>query len=291
MALALCAVLCAAQAAGAGAETTHVITLQGDTATSEAAGVHVDGSILTITQGGQYRVTGSLTDGQLIVDAPDENVTLVLAGASLRCGDGAPLIAREADALTIVLEDGTDNALEDGAAYADGGKEADAALFSKADLVLRGEGSLTVTAHYADGIASRDTLLIESGSITVHATGHGIKGKDYLIVRGGDLTIDAGGDGMKATNDTQAQLGYLQVEGGALRVSAGDDGLSAVTRISVLGGVVDITTQNNGMKSDGAIDIQAGQITIQTADDDFVCESLTGSAAAQVTVNGEAVAF
>ena len=45
--------------------------------------------------------------------------------------------------------------------------EPNAAIFSKADLTIYGGGSLTVTGNFNDGIASKDGLIIASGTIAV----------------------------------------------------------------------------------------------------------------------------
>lgn len=59
------------------------ITLNGSSASASNAGVTVSGSIVTITAAGTYRLTGSLSNGQVIVNAPSATVKLILNGASL----------------------------------------------------------------------------------------------------------------------------------------------------------------------------------------------------------------
>jgi hypothetical protein len=72
-----------------------------------------------------------------------------------------------ADGASYVLEEGTD--------------EPNAAIFSKSDLTIFGAGSLNVDGNYNDGIASKDGLIIKSGTISVTSVDDGIRGKDYLI--------------------------------------------------------------------------------------------------------------
>ncbi len=170
----------------------------------------------------------------------------------------------------------------DGNTYATVQDGQDAALFSRADLVINGTGSLTVYANYNDGIASRDTLLIENGMIDVTAKTHAIKGRDYLWITGGTITVHAGEDGIKATNDEQAALGYLQIDGGMLSVTAGDDALSAITRILITGGETSVKSDNNGVKSDGAFEMTGGSLTLDCADKNFVAASQSISPDAHV---------
>lgn len=268
----------------AAAESTGaIITFEENQVTSNSADVTIEGTTATITASGSYTLSGTCDQGKLVIDA-DGKVTLVLDTLTLASADGPVIDIRDAKEVTISLPADTHSTLTDAAQYTSAADGQDAAIFSKADLIINGEGALTVNGQYNDGIASRDTLLIEGGDITVHAKNHGIKGKDYLIITGGVIRVDAGGDGLKATNEDQATLGYVQIDGGTLQVTAQDDGISAVSQLTVHGGDISIDTANNGMKSEGGLTITAGKIYIRTADDDFVSEAQSISDAADVTV-------
>ena len=68
------------------ASTATTITLEGDSATVSGEGsdsVTVDGSTVTITVEGSYLLSGSRTDGQVIIDAAGAHVTLVLDGVDI----------------------------------------------------------------------------------------------------------------------------------------------------------------------------------------------------------------
>lgn len=57
------------------------ITFDGDTITTTSDTVVVDGSTATISQEGTYILSGTLTDGTLLIDAPDTaKIQLVLDG-------------------------------------------------------------------------------------------------------------------------------------------------------------------------------------------------------------------
>ena len=172
------------------------ITLSGNSAKSSGAGVTISGSTVTITAAGTYRLTGDL-DGQVVVAAADAEVTLVLDGVDIASTSTAAIAITDADLAVVVLADGSVNTLSDASSYAEDA-DVNAALFSSADLTIAGKGSLTVTGNGNDGIASKDGLVIESGTITVTAVDDGIRGKDYLIIDGGDIDVTSGGDGLKA---------------------------------------------------------------------------------------------
>ena len=128
---------------------------------------------MTITAIGTYNISGTLNNGQIIVDTEDEGtVNLVLNGATINNSTSAPIYVRSADKTVITLADGTQNDVTDGAAYTYDDAEAEepnAAIFSKDDLTINGGGALTVTANFNDGITSKDDLKITSGVITVNA--------------------------------------------------------------------------------------------------------------------------
>ena len=69
-------------------DPTVRITLADGTATASGGGARVDGNIITIASGGEYVLSGTLDDGQIMIDTGDEamNVYLTLDGASVTTG-------------------------------------------------------------------------------------------------------------------------------------------------------------------------------------------------------------
>ncbi|MDR3051886.1 MAG: carbohydrate-binding domain-containing protein [Oscillospiraceae bacterium] len=261
---------------------TTIIFAEGQI-TSDSEDVVINGTTAAITSSGSYMITGACNQGQLVINTSGK-VTLTLENLTLTSADCPAIDIQAAKEVTLFLPKGSDSTLTDASQYTNAPDGQDAAIFSKADLTISGEGSLTVNGQYNDGIASRDTLLIEGGCITINARSHGVKGKDYLIIRGGTINVTAGGDGLKATNSDQAALGYVQIDAGTLFITAQDDGISAVSLVTVNGGDITIDTGNNGMKSEGALTIAAGRISIITDDDGFVSQTKSISPDADVIV-------
>lgn len=130
-------------------ESTAVkITLNGSGASVTGSGASAADGAVTITAAGTYVVSGTLDDGQLIVNAGEnDKVQIVLNGASIHCEDHAAIYVRQADKVFLTLAEGTENALSDGTDYvlsADEESNVDGVIFSKADLTINGGGSLTV---------------------------------------------------------------------------------------------------------------------------------------------------
>lgn len=221
------------------------IVLKGTSVETSASGVTVNGSIATITAAGNYRVTGTLTDGRLIVDAGKTGlVRLILNGAAIANSSGTALLIESSAKTVINLAAGTQNTITDGSAYTDSGDDPNAALFSKTDLTIFGDGSLTVKGNYQDGISGKDGFIIKSGNIQVSAADDGIRGKDFLAIQGGTITVTAGDDGLKSDNDANSSVGYISIGGGAFDITAGGDGISATTDLTVTGG--DFTIKTGG---------------------------------------------
>ncbi len=160
------------------ADTT--IQLNGDSIAVDGSGAMANGSTVTITTAGTYQISGTLNDGQIIVDNTDpENVTLIFAGVDIASQSSAPIYVANAEKVIITLAAGSESFVTDSTSYLalDESGEPNAAIFSKDDLTINGEGTLTVNANYNNGIASKDDLKITGGTIMVSAVDDGLKGK------------------------------------------------------------------------------------------------------------------
>jgi hypothetical protein len=259
------------------------LVLSGDAITVEGAGVSVEGSKATITAAGAYNISGGLSDGQIVVDTEDsETVYLILNGVDLHNATSAPIFVSKAQETVIVLADNTQNSIEDGASYVFADPQEDepnAALFSKTNLTITGNGALSVQGNYNDGIASKDGLVINSGTIAVNAVDDGIRGKDYLVIKDCAITVNSQGDGLKSDNEDDATVGYILIESGAIQVNAGGDAITAQSNVLVTGGEfnlvsgggsavqIDETLSAKGIKAAVAVQIDGGVFTIDAADD------------------------
>jgi hypothetical protein len=164
------------------------ILLDGNSITVNGPGATVDGNQVTITSAGTYSISGILDDGQIVVDSDDkETIRLILNGADISCSSSAPIFIKDAEKTIIALAENTENYVEDGRSYITedaGADEPNAVIFSKDNLTIFGDGSLTVKGNVNDGISCKDGLIIAGGVIDVNTVDDGIRGKDYLIIKG-----------------------------------------------------------------------------------------------------------
>ena len=259
------------------------IILDGSSANASSDGVGVTGSTVTISRAGTYRLSGSLEDGQVIVDTQEiETVRLILDGVKITSATSAPIFIANAEKVIIILADNSQNSLTDASTYTNidvEENEPDAALFSKTNLTIYGGGELTVNANYKDGITSKDGLLIAGATITVKAVDDGIRGKDYLVIKDGNIVVTAFGDGLKSDEEDDTSLGYIQIEDGNFEITSGGDAIAAQTNVMINNGafklassggnneVVDATLSAKGIKGLVSVVINDGTFTINAADD------------------------
>ncbi len=243
------------------------ITFGGAQADIGGPGAYLIGNALLISAEGDYLLSGEF-DGRIVVDAgKKDKVRLILNGLTVRTEDSTALFILKADKATVTLADGSENTLIAGSRLLiEDDEELDAALYSKADLVINGGGRLNVDAPSGNGILSKDDLRLIGGGITVNAAADGVRGRDAIQMYGGEVSVTAGGDGMKSNNDEDTERGYISIDGGTAHISAGEDGMQAETALQVLGGEVNIVNSYEGMEAQYML-IAGGTVRVTSVED------------------------
>lgn len=283
------------------------ITLSGDTATVSGSGAYANGGSVTIASAGYYDVTGTLTDGSLIVDAgKNAKVFLRLNGVTITCSDDAAIRVDQADKVFLTLAEGTENTVTSGENYSEAAlaDKTDGAIFAHDDLTINGSGALTVTAAYKHGIAANDSLRITGGKITVTAPADTVHVNDSLHITGADITLSAGDDAIHSDTSVAILGGSITVntccegieapeilvEDGAVTVTSTDDGINAcgtetsdgsLPSVTISGGTVTLLNPSgrdaDGIDSNGNIDINGGLVYISLVGDGGNCALDYGS--------------
>lgn len=204
-------------------------------------------SVYTITQAGEYTVTGLLSEGQIVVNADDKaEITIVLNGTSITCSNGSPIYIKNADNVKIKSEENTYNCIVDARAEADDNSDnsssenGNAAIYAACDLKLVGKGALSVTGNYNNGIQSKDDISIKNVTIKVNAVNNAIKGNDEVAIESGEIiAISRKGDGIKTSNSSLStkgkQKGNIIISGGNIDIYAACDGIDAAYGVDVSG--------------------------------------------------------
>ena len=233
------------------------ITLEDDSATISGSGAYFYDGTLVIAQSGYYVISGSLSDGNISVDAYENSkVWIMLNGVDIYCSDDACIRVEEADKVFLTLAEDTVNNLESGEEYSDEAIDdgTGGVIYAHDDITINGSGTLNITASYKHGIEANDDLVIASGTINITCPEDGIHVNDRTVFVNADVTIDAGDDGVHSTDE-----------------------------IDYLDGTLLITNCYEGLES-AAINVFDGEITIYPTDDGF--NATSGSAESGFSMGG-----
>ena len=245
------------------------IALNGDSVCIDGPGAKASGAVVTITQNGDYYLSGKLEDGQIVVDAgkEDDDVRLHLDGADISCKTSAPIYVKQAGLVYIETEPGTENFIADTENYvfAEGEDEPDAAIFSKDDMCFMGTGTLTVSGSYDMAIHGKDEVSFnQAGTYNISAVGDGVKGKDQVTIWDAVMKVDAGEDGIQSNNDKDVGMGIVTLGGECdITVKAGMDGIKAESQLAISDSKnISIQAQEDGIDSTLGVHIDGGTLTI-----------------------------
>lgn len=254
----------------------ETITLSGTSAeTSAASGVTISGSTITITAEGVYIVSGTLTDGQIIVDADDAaKVQIVLRGASVTSSDSAAIYVKSADKAFVTLAEGTENTLANGGSFtADGDTNIDGAVFAKDDITFNGSGSLVIDSPAGHGVVDKDDVKFAGGTYTINAAKHGVQANDSVRIAESDVTVTSGADkdGIHVSDDADEEEGtesdsFFYMADGSLTIASGDDGIHADAAVIIEGGTIAVNESYEGIEG-LSISISGGSTTVIATDD------------------------
>lgn len=272
---------------------------------SDSDNVKTDGDAVEITGEGTYIISGTLTNGRIIVNAKDsDKIQLVLNGANINCDTGAAIYVKQADKVFITLAPSSENTLSNKREFvAVDDNNIDSVIFSKSDLTLNGSGKLTVNAAYGHGIVSKDDLVLTGGEYSITSEKQALSGKDSIRVADGTYTLNAGKDGLHSENTDDTSKGFIYIANGTFDITCDCDGIDASGTVTVKNGNINITSgggsenaekkseeffpggrnqQNQsaeqtteqsdsvsakGIKADGNLTIVSGEFSINSADD------------------------
>ena len=226
------------------------VTLSDDGITGETAGVAINGQTVTITEEGTYVFSGTLSEGQIVVDADDAKVQIVLDNVDITCASSAAVYVKSAEKVFVTLAEGSQNTLRNTDEYvAVDDNNIDAVIFSRSDLTLNGTGSLTIVSAEGHGIVSKDDLKITGGTYDITAAGHALSGKDSVRIADGTFVLTAEKDGIHAENADDEEKGYIYIADGHFTITSDGDGMDASNIVQIEDGTFDITVGGGAANS------------------------------------------
>lgn len=200
----------------------------------------------------------------------DYKYQLILRSLTLHAAGGPAVSNQSHKSLSLRLEGAS--SLSDEAGYAAqnaDGEDQKACFFSEGQIILLGEGSLSVDARCRHGIASDDYIAISSGKLEVTTTSDAakaLKANEYIVVSGGQISITQSGSRVVEDNDPAycAALradSVIEIAGGALTIRSsaeGGRGLNADLGIIISGGTIAIKMTGNGAMGSSGNDRPGG---------------------------------
>lgn len=219
---------------------------------------------LTLTEAGDYVLSGTLTDGSVIINASeDAKLHLILNGAHIASQSAAALYVISADKVFVTLADGSENGVSAaGDSAEDDYANVDAAIFARCDISFNGSGSLSVSSAKGHGIVSKDDLVFTGGSYMIQAANHGISGKDSIRIADGSFVVTAGKNCLDSDNDEDSDKGFIYIAGGSFDLSSGNDACHCFGDFDFLAGSMEISAVDDGVHSGAALSVSGGSITI-----------------------------
>ena len=219
---------------------------------------------LTLTEAGDYVLSGTLSDGSVIINAPeDAKLHLILNGAHIASQSAAALYVISADKVFVTLTDGSENGISAaGDSAEDDYANVDAAIFARCDISFNGSGSLSVSSAKGHGIVSKDDLVFTGGSYMIQAANHGISGKDSIRIADGSFVVTAGKNCLDSDNDEDSDKGFIYIAGGSFDLSSGNDACHCSGDFDFLAGSMEISAADDGVHSYAALSVSGGSITI-----------------------------
>ena len=226
------------------------VTLSGDGITGETDGVAINGQTVTITAEGTYIFSGTLSEGQIVVDADNAKVQIVFDNVDITCASSAAVYVKSAEKVFVTLAEGSQNTLRNTDEYvAIDDNNIDAVIFAKSDLTLNGTGSLTIVSAEGHGIVSKDDLKITGGTYDITAAGHALSGKDSVRIADGTFILTAEKDGIHAENADDEEKGYIYIADGDFAITSDGDGMDASNIVQIEDGTFDITAGGGAANS------------------------------------------
>lgn len=250
-----------------GAEVSAAtVSIDNNSVSINGDGISSEGNVITVSKAGNYNFTGSLDEGQVIIDT-DGDVNFTFNNFSISNSKDAPIVVKNGK-LNIILADDTDNKVSDmraantedeNSSGESSTKAYDAAIYGESDINLSGSGSLTVEGGYEDAIHSKSSLTVDSGNYTVTASHHGLNGKTSLTVRNGKFDVTTLEDAFHSKGD-------VTVENGEININAGDDAIHADNTLTVKDGKINVAASNEGLEGI-TVNIEGGDVTVNSSDD------------------------
>lgn len=268
-----------------GQDSTYGAGNEDDGHSEEEAAEH---TVVTITKAGTYRVSGTLSKGQIVIDLGEDSrddesavVNLILDNADITCtvasgivvynayecgSDDTETATKDVDTTNagvhIILADDSENTVNGSHVakiYKEGTTQEDVDA-GNAKKQWKFDAAIDSLVSIAFDAEEEGT-----GTLAVNSDNEGIETSRHLTINGGTITINSNDDAINANEDG---VSVITINGGVLTCNAGGgkegDGIDSNGWIVINDGVVvsaaNATSQDSGVDSDNGIYINCGTV-------------------------------
>ena len=198
----------------------------------------INNKILTISKKGDYKISDSWSECQIVVDKKLE-VKITLSSIEIDNSNTGPFIIKKNTVVNLILEgnskitdkENIENKSSTDEIIADAFEGASMKFKSSSSLSISGTGALIINGNTKNGIkgAAQSTLTINDGILIINAEKNALACDNYLIINGGKITVISQGDGIKAEpdKDDDVSLGTIEINGGEIKIESQSDAIQA----------------------------------------------------------------
>ncbi len=253
--------------------------------TVSGSGISMKNGVVTITEGGDFTITGTLSDGCIHVNTKDK-VKLRLSGANITNLSGPAIYIEKADKAYITISKDTVNTLTDGAEYSGDYADLNGCIVSKDTLEIKGSGELTIQSSAHRGIKASDSLNIEGGIITLQSAKDGISVNDTFSMSDGTLNITTAQDGIASDSIVDISGGTINITTtGEVTASENDFMKRPGQQTEQTETTSEDEVSSKGIKADWLMDISGGTIQVSSTDHALKCSSDINISGGTLTLN------